>query len=293
VAHAPWSDEDILQAVRQYVLPSMQKQGGMVAWVVDDTGVVKKGTHSVGVARQYCGQVGKQENCRVAVSLSLSAAAASLPIAWRLCLPEVWAEDKRRRKATGVPSEIRFQTKAEIALEQIRSAVQREIPAAPVLADAGYGNDTAFRDGISELGLLYVVGIQSSVTVWPPGEAPLPKRKWKGIGRSCFAAMVSTLRCQCARRPSAYLPRTGRWCIGAKEAVSRCVPVLPFCAYVRPIGINGTANPIRKTGCSSSGRSKNQNPPSTGSPLFPPTPRFPISCAWPNIAGSSNETTRS
>jgi SRSO17 transposase len=183
VAHAPWSDEDILQAVRQYVLPSMQKQGGMVAWVVDDTGVVKKGTHSVGVTRQYCGQVGKQENCRVAVSLSLSTAAASLPIAWRLYLPEVWAQDKQRRKDTGVPSEIRFQTKPEIALEQIRSAVQREIPTAPVLGDAGYGNDTGFRDGISELGLLYVLGIQSSVSVWPPGEAPLPKRKWKGIGR--------------------------------------------------------------------------------------------------------------
>ncbi|MGC2615533.1 MAG: IS701 family transposase [Terracidiphilus sp.] len=183
VAHAPWRDEDILQAVRQYVLPVMQKQGEVVAWVIDDTGVAKKGTHSVGVTRQYCGQVGKQENCRVAVSLSLSTATASLPIAWRLYLPEVWAQDKQRRKATGVPSEIRFQTKPEIALEQIRSAVEREIPTAPVLADAGYGNDTAFRDGISELGLLYVVGIQSSVSVWPPGVAPLPKRKWKGIGR--------------------------------------------------------------------------------------------------------------
>jgi SRSO17 transposase len=183
VAHAPWSDEDILEAVRQHVLPAMQKQGGIVAWVVDDTGLVKKGTHSVGVTRQYCGQVGKQENCRVAVSLSLSTAAASLPIAWRLYLPEVWAQDRQRRKATGVPSEIRFQTKPEIALEQIRSAVRREIPTAPVLADAGYGNDTGFRDGISELGLLYVLGIQSSVSVWPPGEAPLPKRKWKGIGR--------------------------------------------------------------------------------------------------------------
>jgi SRSO17 transposase len=183
VAHAPWSDEDILEAVRQHVLPAMQKQGGIVAWIVDDTGLVKKGTHSVGVTRQYCGQVGKQENCRVAVSLSLSTAAASLPIAWRLYLPEVWAQDKQRRKATGVPSEIRFQTKPEIALEQIRSAVQREIPTAPVLGDAGYGNDTGFRDGISELGLLYVLGIQSSVSVWPPGEAPLPKRKWKGIGR--------------------------------------------------------------------------------------------------------------
>ena len=183
VAHAPWSDEDMLESVRQCALPVMQRQGAVVAWVVDDTGFVKKGTHSVGVTRQYCGQVGKQENCRVGVSLSVSTAEASLPIAWRLYLPEVWAQDKKRRQATGVPSEISFQTKPEIALQQIRRAVDREIPPAPVLADAAYGNDTKFREGMTELGLLYVVGIQSSVSVWPPGQAPLPKRKWKGIGR--------------------------------------------------------------------------------------------------------------
>src|SRR5207302_1185323 len=148
-----------------------------------DTGLVKKGTHSVGVTRQYCGQVGKQENCRVAVSLSISTAEVSLPIVWGLYLPEVWTQDKKRRKATGIPPEISFQTKPEIALQQIRTALDREIPTAPVLADAAYGNDTGFRDGITELGLLYVVGIQSSVSVWKPGQAPLPKRKWKGIGR--------------------------------------------------------------------------------------------------------------
>jgi len=183
VAHAPWSDEDLLEAVRQYALPAMQKQGRIVAWVVDDTGLVKKGTHSVGVTRQYCGQVGKQENCRVAVSLSLSTQEASLPMAWQLYLPEVWTQDKKRRKSTGIPPEISFQTKPEIAFEQIRAAVDRKLPQAPVLADAAYGNDTTFREGITELGLLYAVGIQSSASVWPPGQAPLPKRKWKGIGR--------------------------------------------------------------------------------------------------------------
>jgi SRSO17 transposase len=117
------------------------------------------------------------------VSLSVSTAEASLPIAWRLYLPQVWTQDKQRRKATGVPQEIRFQTKPEIALQQIRTAVEQEIATAPVLADAAYGNDTKFREGITELGLLYVVGVQSSVSVWQPGQAPLPKRKWKGIGR--------------------------------------------------------------------------------------------------------------
>ncbi len=112
VADAAWSDEDMLEAVRAYVLPQLEKKGPIMAWIVDDTGFVKKGTHSVGVTRQYCGQVGKQENCRVAVSLSVSTERASLPVAWRLYLPEVWAKDGTRRKETGVPAEIRFQTKA-------------------------------------------------------------------------------------------------------------------------------------------------------------------------------------
>jgi SRSO17 transposase len=139
VAHAPWSDEELLEAVRQYALRATQKQRAIVAWVVDDTGLVKKGNHSVGVTRQYCGQVGKQENCRVAVSLSLSTGEASLPIAWQLYLPEIWTQDKKRRKLTGIPLEIGFHTKPEIALQQIRAAVDRELPQAPVLADAADG----------------------------------------------------------------------------------------------------------------------------------------------------------
>jgi SRSO17 transposase len=183
VADAGWSDEDMLEAVRAYVLPTMQQKGPIVAWIVDDTGLVKKGTHSVGVTRQYCGQVGKQENCRVAVSLSVSTEQASLPIAWRLYLPEVWAQDRKRRKQAGVPEQVRFQTKPTIALEQIRGAVQRGIPVAVVLADAAYGSDTEFRQELTDLELRYVVGIMSSVTVWRPGEGPLPAAAWKGKGR--------------------------------------------------------------------------------------------------------------
>jgi SRSO17 transposase len=183
VADAPWKDDDMLETVRRYVVPAMEEQGPIVAWIVDDTGFLKKGTHSVGVARQYCGQVGKQENCQVAVSLSISTMKASLPIAWRLYLPELWTQDRERRKATSIPEEIGFQTKPGIALQQIRTAVDRQIPSAPVLADAGYGNDAKFREGISEAGLLYVVGVQSSLTVWKPGQGPLPKRKWNGMVR--------------------------------------------------------------------------------------------------------------
>jgi len=108
VAKAPWSDEVLLDQVRNYVLPAMQKQGPVVAWIVDDTGFPKKGRHSVGVTRQYCGQVGKQENCRVAVSLSVATWSSSLPIAYRLYLPKEWAEDGERRDKTEVPERLRF-----------------------------------------------------------------------------------------------------------------------------------------------------------------------------------------
>lgn len=183
VANAPWSDEVLLERVRHLVLPVMKRNGSVVAWIVDDTGFVKKGTHSVGVARQYCGQVGKQENCRVAVSLSVATEQASLPIAWRLYLPETWAKDRKRRKEAGIPKEIPFATKPTIALQQIRQALAEEVTPAPVLADAGYGNDSQFREELTKLRLAYVVGIQGSTTVWRPGEAPLSAKRWKGLGR--------------------------------------------------------------------------------------------------------------
>src|SRR5450432_4019286 len=183
VADAPWDDEALLDRALDTVLPAMQKQGPVVAWIVDDTGFPKKGTHSVGVARQYCGQVGKQDNCRVAVSLSVTTEAASMPVAFRLYLPEVWASDPERRKKAGVPGEIAFQTKPQIALDQIKRARERGVPTGVVLADAGYGNDMKFREQLAEWRLTYVAGIQSTVTVWKPGEQPAPAPKGKGLGR--------------------------------------------------------------------------------------------------------------
>src|SRR5271167_2396756 len=183
VADAAWSDAVLLKQVRCQVLPAMTLKHALAAWIVDDTGFPKKGTHSVGVTRQYCGQLGKQENCRIAVSVSVATEQASLPVAYRLYLPEIWAQDPTRRKKTGVPEEIRFQTKPEIALDQIRMLVEEEVPRAVVLADAAYGNDTGFRDGLEELGLTYAVGIQSSTSVWPPGAAPLPPKARGLTGR--------------------------------------------------------------------------------------------------------------
>lgn len=183
VANADWSDEALLRRVRELVLPAMTERGGVRAWIVDDTGFPKKGVHSVGVARQYCGQLGKQDNCQIAVSLSAASEHASLPIAFRLYLPEEWASDPMRRAKAGVPDDIVFKTKPQIALEQIRAAQVEGVPEGVVLADAGYGNDSKFRAGLTKMGLAYAVGVQSSVRLWPPGTGPLPPKTWSGQGR--------------------------------------------------------------------------------------------------------------
>src|ERR1700676_1962521 len=117
VGEGGWSDEKVLAKVREMVLPQIEREGPIQAWIIDDTGFPKKGRHSVGVASQYCGQLGKQDNCQVAVSLSIANHHASLPVAYRLYLPEEWAQDAARRKKARVPKAITFKTKPEIALE--------------------------------------------------------------------------------------------------------------------------------------------------------------------------------
>lgn len=182
VAQAEWSDAEMLRRVAQWVVPKMDFFAGGY-WIIDDTAFPKKGAHSVGVARQYCGVLGKQDNCQVAVSLSLANGQASVPVAYRLYLPKPWADDAARRRKAGVPGEIKFATKTEIALAQLQTLLAEGAPRHCVLADAGYGVDTAFRQRLSELGLPYVVGITSSVVVWPPGVEPLPPQRYGGRGR--------------------------------------------------------------------------------------------------------------
>ncbi len=172
VGQSPWDGKALMRAVRHAVLPALLARTPLEAWIIDDTGVPKKGRHSVGVARQYCGQLGKQENCQVAVSLSVATAEASLPVAYQLYLPQVWAEDRERRTRAGVPEEVIFRSKPEIALAEIETALADGVEPGVVLADAGYGNDSHFRDGLSSLALEYVVQVLSSATAWPPGVCP-------------------------------------------------------------------------------------------------------------------------
>src|SRR3954468_17954589 len=183
VAKAPWDDQAVLDVVCRRALPALQQTGSIQAWILDDTGVAKSGRPPVGGARHNCPPLGKKENCQVAVSLSLANEHTSLPIAFQLYLPEEWADDPERRRKAGVPAEVQFHTKPEIALEQLARALAADLPRGIVLADPAYGNDTALRDGITALGLLYGVSIQASTTVWPPGLEPLPPKPSSGKGR--------------------------------------------------------------------------------------------------------------
>jgi SRSO17 transposase len=184
VADAAWSDVAVLGAVREHVLKAAGKRlGAPEVLIIDDTGFPKQGRHSVGVARQYCGQLGKQDNCQVAVSLSLANEHYSVPVGWRLYLPKDWSADPERREKAKVPEDIKFATKPAIALSLIDEAMAVASTPQVVVADAGYGIDTAFRDQLTERRLQYVVGVTSVVSVWPEGMAPLPPAPWSGQGR--------------------------------------------------------------------------------------------------------------
>src|SRR5437588_2283420 len=219
VGVGPWSDEKVLAKVRELVVPTIEKHGPIEAWIIDDTGFPKQGRHSVGVQHQYCGQLGKEANCQVAVSLSIANHSASLPVAYRLYLPKDWADDHARRGKAGVPSDICFKTKPEIALEQLRWACEAGLPRGVALMDAAYGTDSRLRTGMTALGVAYVAGIQPKILVWPRGSGP--KRRGKPLnntGRRDEPDLIS------AKRLARDLPedawQTIRWREGSAEWLS-------------------------------------------------------------------------
>jgi SRSO17 transposase len=192
VGVATWSDEKVLAKVREMVLPAIEKDGPIEAWIIDDTSFPKQGKHSVGVHHQYCGQLGKQANCQVTVSLSIANHAASLPVAYRLYLPEAWTKDRARRKKAGVPKDIAFKTKPEIALGQIRWACEVGLPRGVALMDTAYGNDSRLRAGMTELGVPYVAGILSNTLMWQSGTGPRRKgRPLNNTGRRDEPDLIS------------------------------------------------------------------------------------------------------
>ncbi len=183
VASAPWDERAVLDVAREHALIGLERHAPVAAWVVDDKGIPKQGAASVGVARQYCGVLGKADNCQVTVSISLCNATLSVPCAWRLYLPEEWANDKQRRVAAGVPDEVKFATKGQIALQEIDVPLEADLPRAPVVAGAGYGAATSLRGGLRARSLHYAVGVLPETTVWPQGDGPLRPKRRQPTGR--------------------------------------------------------------------------------------------------------------
>jgi SRSO17 transposase len=239
VADAAWDDAAVLAAVREHVLAqAVPRTGPAEALLIDDTGFPKQGHHSVGVARQYCGQLGKQDNCQVAVSISLANEAFSLPVAYRLYLPEEWASDAARRRQGKVPEQVAFATKPALALELLQS-LRHSAAALPdlVVADAGYGVNTSFRDGLTAQGFRYVVGITGAVKLWSEGQAPLPPKPWSGSGRKPKLLRRDAKHQPCSAKALAqHLParryRTVVWREGTNTVLSsRFAAVRVRCAH--------------------------------------------------------------
>ena len=162
IGQSPWPWEPLREGLAHRLVEELHP---VAAWVVDDTGFPKKGVHSVGVARQYSGTLGKIGNCQVAVSLHYATDDAAVPLDFTLYLPEEWLEGKRRQKA-GIPKYVTFQPKWALALALIDRALAWEVPKGVIVADVGYGNTTEFRTGLAERKLLFAVGVQHTTAVW-------------------------------------------------------------------------------------------------------------------------------
>lgn len=160
---SPWSEEALWKAIRREVIPHIEP---LEAWVIDETGWLKQGQHSVGVSHQYCGAVGKSANCQVSVELAVSDGWVAAPIAGRLYLPQSWSEDAARRVEVGVPAEIAFHTKSELALALIQEAHGDGVSPAPVLGDSAYGDSGEFREGVRQLGMEFFLQVEPTHKAW-------------------------------------------------------------------------------------------------------------------------------
>jgi SRSO17 transposase len=164
LADSPWDPGLVVRACAERVAPAI----GVTAWVVDDTGIGKDGTHSPGVKRQYSGTLGKIGNCQVTVSVHAIGVRGTLPLGWSLYLPEEWCDDGQRRRKAKIPEAVSFHTKPQLAADLCEQAADWELPAAPVLADSAYGDDTAFRGRLHALGREYVVAVRAETSVYAP-----------------------------------------------------------------------------------------------------------------------------
>ena len=166
IADSVWSDHHVRRAATRYAIAAMVEREPITSWLVDDTGFLKQGKHSVGVQRQYTGSAGKTTNCQIGVSLSVATRTEHLGLDFELYLPRPWVEDVARRTEAKIPAEIVFKTKPELALDMMSRAVAEGVPPGVVLADSAYGDSSAFRLGLRQQGLDYAVGIHGTTKVW-------------------------------------------------------------------------------------------------------------------------------
>ncbi len=165
ITDSAWSDRDVRRVAADYGLSAMTDREPVEAWIIDDTGFLKKGKHSVGVQRQYTGSAGKVTNCQIGVSLSLATQTEHLPIDFELYVPKCWTEDSARRKEAKIPDAIPFMTKNKLALGMIERAVEEDRPRGVVLAESAYGDDSSFRAKLRQLGLHYALGVRADSRV--------------------------------------------------------------------------------------------------------------------------------
>jgi SRSO17 transposase len=161
-----WSDREVRLFAARHALEAMTRREKVNVWIVDDTGFLKQGKHSVGVQRQYTGSAGKITNCQIGVSLTVATPTEQLPIDFELYLPDQWLTDRKRRTEAKIPDDVHFKTKPELAVQMIRRAVKAKLPRGVVLADSAYGVSTVFRRELRRLHLDYAVGVPSDTKVF-------------------------------------------------------------------------------------------------------------------------------
>jgi SRSO17 transposase len=217
VGQSPWAWEPVRRLLAQQMEAELLPAA---AWIVDDTGFPKQGQASVGVARQYSGTLGKVGNCQVAVAVHLATAEESMPLDWALYLPQAWIEDGERCRKAGVPEAPPFRTKGELALELIDRLLGWGLQRQPILADAGYGNNTEFRQGLVDRKLPYVVGVEANTVVWDQPTQRVQPRRRGGRGRPrrpYYRGQPQALR-DLARAWPAPRWRTVTWRAGSRGA---------------------------------------------------------------------------
>jgi len=288
VGQSPWEWDPVWERLARRMVKELEPDA---TWVIDDTGFPKQGEHSVGVARQYSGTLGKTANCQVAVSLHEVCDEGAAVLSWRLYLPESWTEDKQRRAEAGIPEAVKFQKKWELALEMIDQARGWNLADRIVVADAGYGDVTAFREGLESRKLPYAVGVQSNTGVWL--EPPRPRKlKAKPTGRPPSALHYGKQRPVSAKE--AALKAQGwkkvRWREGSKGWLGSRF----WAGRVQPsTDFTKAARRAKRSGCWWNGQPQPRNRQGISSAICPPTTVFVAWCKLLKPDGRSSKITNS